>query len=48
MVSKNINRQNNRYWCSENPHAIGEVPLHDLNVNLVCSECVQNHKACVF
>jgi hypothetical protein len=27
-----INSQNNRYWSTENPHAVHEVPLHDWNL----------------
>jgi hypothetical protein len=31
-----VNRQNtsNKYWNTENPHAVHEVPLHDLNVGV--------------
>jgi hypothetical protein len=26
-LNRNVKSQNNRYWCSENPHAVHAVPL---------------------
>jgi hypothetical protein len=31
-LSGYMNSQDNRYWSTENPHAVYEVPLHDLKV----------------
>ena len=42
----NVNGQNNRYWCSENPHEFCEIPLPDL-VSLACSECQEDHRGSV-
>lgn len=28
-----VNSQNNRYWSTENPHAVHEVPVHDVKVS---------------
>jgi hypothetical protein len=33
-VSGYINSQNSTYWSTENPHAVHEVPLHDLKVEV--------------
>jgi hypothetical protein len=33
-LSGYVNSQNNRYWSTENPHAVHEVPLHDLKVGV--------------
>jgi hypothetical protein len=33
-LSGYVNSQNNRYWSTENPHAVHKVPLHDLNVTV--------------
>jgi hypothetical protein len=41
-LSGNVNSQNIRYWCSENPYAVHEVPLHDLEVGFWCA--VSAHK----
>jgi hypothetical protein len=32
ILSGYLNSQNNRYWSTENPHALHEVSLHDLKV----------------
>jgi hypothetical protein len=29
MLSRNDTGQNNRYWCSEKPHAVHDVQLYD-------------------
>jgi hypothetical protein len=29
--------QNNRYWGTENPHAVYEVPLHDVKLGVWCA-----------
>jgi hypothetical protein len=33
-LSGYVNSQNNRYRSTENPHAVHEVPLHDLKVGV--------------
>jgi hypothetical protein len=30
-----VNSQNNRYYSTQNPHAVHEVPLHNLNVGAI-------------
>jgi hypothetical protein len=32
-----INKQNNRYWSSQNPHLTHEVPLHPVKVGAWCA-----------
>ena len=32
-----INSQNNRYWSTDNPHQLHEVPLHDQKVGVWCA-----------
>jgi hypothetical protein len=44
----NVNSQNNRYWYSENTHAVHEVPLHDLNVGVWCAVSVHKIVGPVF
>jgi hypothetical protein len=34
LLSGYVNSQNNRYWSTENPHAVHEVPQHDLKVGV--------------
>lgn len=29
-----VNSHNNRYWSTENPHVVHEVPLHNLKVGV--------------
>jgi hypothetical protein len=36
-LSWNVSSQNNRYWCSENLHAVHEVPLHDIKASVWCA-----------
>jgi hypothetical protein len=31
------NKQNNRYWSSQNPHLTHELPLHPLKVGVSCA-----------
>jgi hypothetical protein len=40
-LSGYINSQNNRYWSTENPYAVYEVPLHDLKVGVWCAISVR-------
>jgi len=40
MINENVNRPNNSYLSSENPHAIHVVPLHDLQVKVWCAASV--------
>ena len=37
-----MNRKNYTYCCSEKPHTVHKVPLHDIKV-WACGECTQNH-----
>jgi len=36
MLSRNDNGHTNRYWCSENPHAVHDVQLYDSRVGVGC------------
>lgn len=36
-LSGYVNGQNSRYWASENPHLIHEVPLHDQKIGVWCA-----------
>jgi hypothetical protein len=36
-LSGYVNSQYNRYWSTENPQAVHEVPLHDLKVGVWCA-----------
>jgi len=36
-LSGYINSQNNRYWSTENPHQLHEIPLHDQKVGVWCA-----------
>jgi hypothetical protein len=31
-----VNSQNNRYWSTENPNAVHEVLLQDLEIQILC------------
>jgi hypothetical protein len=39
-LSENVNSQNNGYWCSENPHAVHDLPLHDLKARVWREMCL--------
>jgi hypothetical protein len=34
MLNGYVNGQNNRYWGTENPHALHEVPWQDVKVGV--------------
>jgi hypothetical protein len=36
-LSGYVNSQNNRYWSSENPHALLQHPLYDKRVGVWCA-----------
>lgn len=41
----NANIQNNEHWSSENPPALHEAPVHDLEVGVLeCSNCTKNYR----
>jgi hypothetical protein len=31
-MKRHVNTQNNRYWSTENPHLLPEIPFHDVKV----------------
>jgi hypothetical protein len=35
-LTGHVNSQNNRYWSTENPHAVHKVPKHNLQVGECC------------
>jgi hypothetical protein len=37
ISSGSVNSQNNKYWSTENPHAVHEEPMHDLKVGVWCA-----------
>jgi hypothetical protein len=36
-----LKSQNNRYWRTENPYAVHEVPFHDIKVGVWCAVSTQ-------
>jgi len=36
-LSGYINSQNNRYWSTDNPHQVHEIPLHDQKIGVWCA-----------
>jgi hypothetical protein len=48
MLNGPVNRNSNKYWCSENAIVVHRVPLHDLKCwSLVCGECSRNQGAMI-
>jgi hypothetical protein len=41
-LSRNLNSQNNRWWCYKNPCAVYKIPLSDDRVRVYCA--VSAHK----
>lgn len=44
-LSKNVNSQNNRFWCYKNTCAVYKIPLSDHKVRVCCT--VSAHKIIV-
>lgn len=40
-LNGHVASQNNRYWSTENPHLIHEIPLHDAKVGVWCAITAQ-------
>jgi hypothetical protein len=43
-----VKSHSNRYWCSEMPLAVHEVPLHDLKVGVWCVVSAQRIQGAMF